>query len=112
MRLCGVDGTEVARGIVNYDSNDLARIVGKQSAEIPDLLGYEGDEAVIHAAFTLLSEAEIRKSSSQQDLSAHARDTKLRTVGSRQDLSASSRNGSSNDLSSINGVVEGAASDS
>jgi glutamate 5-kinase len=40
-------GREAARGIVNYDSDDLARICGHQSSEIETLLGYTYGEEVI-----------------------------------------------------------------
>jgi glutamate 5-kinase len=41
-------GREVARGIVNYQSDELARICGHQSSEIETLLGYTYGEEVIH----------------------------------------------------------------
>ncbi len=42
------DGTELARGLVNYDSADAARIVGRKSAEIEKLLGLAGAPEFIH----------------------------------------------------------------
>ncbi|GIX33543.1 MAG: glutamate 5-kinase [Lysobacterales bacterium] len=40
-------GAELARGLVNYDAEDLARLCGRRSQEIARLLGYHyGDEAV------------------------------------------------------------------
>jgi glutamate 5-kinase len=41
-------GREVARGIGNYDSDDLVRLCGRQSSEIETLLGYTYGEEVIH----------------------------------------------------------------
>jgi len=41
-------GREVARGIVNYEAADLARICGHQSSEIETLLGYTYGAEVIH----------------------------------------------------------------
>jgi len=41
-------GRDTARGIVNYDSDDLARICRHQSSEIETLLGYTYGDEVIH----------------------------------------------------------------
>ena len=41
-------GREVARGIVNYESGDLARLCRHQSAEIETILGYTYGDEVIH----------------------------------------------------------------
>ncbi len=46
--LCDCDGQEIARGITNYSSNDIIRILGSQSEDIPKLLGFDGEETVIH----------------------------------------------------------------
>ena len=49
------DGTEIARGIVNYDSRDLARILRRPSDEIETILGYYyGDEVIHHNNLALL----------------------------------------------------------
>lgn len=38
---------EVAKGLVNYNSTELAQLCGRRSGEIPDILGYTyGDEAI------------------------------------------------------------------
>ena len=51
----GDDETEIARGIVNYDSRDLARILRKTSDEIESILGYYfGDEVIHHNNLALL----------------------------------------------------------
>ncbi len=42
------DGTELARGLVNYDSSDASRIAGRKSAEIEKLLGLAGAAEFIH----------------------------------------------------------------
>ncbi len=42
------DGKTLARGIVNYSSDELSRIKGKKSAEIEPVLGYKHDDEVIH----------------------------------------------------------------
>jgi glutamate 5-kinase len=41
-------GREVARGLVNYSADEARRIMGRPSAEIAPLLGYQGDEELIH----------------------------------------------------------------
>jgi glutamate 5-kinase len=41
-------GEEIARGIVNYGDQDLKRIMGRHSDEIPTILGYVGADTVIH----------------------------------------------------------------
>lgn len=42
------DGTEIARGLTAYDADDVLKMLGKRSSEIPALLGYTGRAAVIH----------------------------------------------------------------
>lgn len=42
------DGREVARGLVNYGSEEAAKIAGFASDKIEQLLGYEGDRELIH----------------------------------------------------------------
>ena len=42
------EGNPVARGLVNYNANEAASIIGHSSEEIFSLLGYEGDHEIIH----------------------------------------------------------------
>ncbi len=42
------DGTEIARGLVNYSAEEVRRIAGKHSREIARILGHPGQEEVIH----------------------------------------------------------------
>jgi glutamate 5-kinase len=42
------DGTEVARGIIAYSEGDAARIMGRKSAEIHEILGFRGRDEMIH----------------------------------------------------------------
>jgi glutamate 5-kinase len=44
----GPDGVEIARGLVNYGSQDTARIVRKPSSEIESILGYVDEPELIH----------------------------------------------------------------
>jgi glutamate 5-kinase len=48
VRIAKMDGSEIARGIVNYGSQDLARIVRCPSDEIESILGYHFGDEVIH----------------------------------------------------------------
>lgn len=41
-------GVEVARGLTNYDGNDMRRIVGLKSSEIAQVLGHIPYEEVVH----------------------------------------------------------------
>ncbi|MCP8897930.1 glutamate 5-kinase [Gilvimarinus xylanilyticus] len=41
-------GREVARGLINYHAFEAAKIIGQPSAHIGELLGYRGDEELIH----------------------------------------------------------------
>lgn len=53
--LCDPEGEEVARGLVNYGSFELQRIRGHHSDEIPQILGYEGVETIVHRDNLVLS---------------------------------------------------------
>ncbi|HQV71155.1 MAG TPA: glutamate 5-kinase [Thermoflexales bacterium] len=44
-----VGGDKVARGIARYNSNDMRRILGKQSSEIEEILGYQHAPMLVHA---------------------------------------------------------------
>jgi glutamate 5-kinase len=41
-------GREIARGLINYPSHEVSKIIGQPSSEIPNLLGYMEDESLIH----------------------------------------------------------------
>jgi glutamate 5-kinase len=45
---CDGAGREVARGLVNYSADEARRIAGLPSAQIEHILGYGGDEELIH----------------------------------------------------------------
>ncbi len=42
------EGKEIARGLVNYSSDDLKKIIGKKSSEIKNILGYKDYDEVIN----------------------------------------------------------------
>ncbi len=48
VQLCDRNGNEIARGLVNYNSEDLQKIRGCHSRDIAGILGYAGAETVIH----------------------------------------------------------------
>ncbi len=41
-------GREIARGLVNYNADEARRILGSPSGDIETLLGYQGDDELIH----------------------------------------------------------------
>ncbi len=53
VQLCDTNGNEIARGLVNYNSDELQKIRGSHSREISAILGYAGVETVIHRAAIL-----------------------------------------------------------
>jgi len=44
----GPDGAEVGRGLVAYDRDDAAKIIGQNSERIEGILGYSGRSEMIH----------------------------------------------------------------
>ncbi|VXD13124.1 glutamate 5-kinase [Planktothrix paucivesiculata] len=48
VQICNLDGQEIARGLVNYSQGELQKIKGLHSDKIPEILGYEGADTVIH----------------------------------------------------------------
>jgi len=41
-------GNEIARGLVNYDAAEVEKLKGQSSNKIEELLGYAGEEEIIH----------------------------------------------------------------
>jgi len=55
VRVTDMQGHEIARGLVSYAANDLARLCGHHSEEIESLLGFAyGDEVIHHNDMVLL----------------------------------------------------------
>ena len=48
VRLCDVEGNEFAKGVTNYTSAELNRIMGKKTKEIEAILGYQYGDEVVH----------------------------------------------------------------
>jgi glutamate 5-kinase len=55
VQICDPAGLEIARGIVNYSSTELQKICGAQSEEIAKILGYAGEETIVHRDNLVLS---------------------------------------------------------
>lgn len=49
-------GTEFARGLVNYDREEVDKLLGKSSEQIVEVLGYAGDREIIHRDNLILSD--------------------------------------------------------
>ena len=49
-------GVEIARGLVNYPSDECKQIIGKPSRQIPEILGYEDDPELINRENLILME--------------------------------------------------------
>ena len=58
VRICDPGGRLIGRGLVAFDHGDAARIAGRRSAEIPDLLGYSGRDTMIHRDDLVLAESD------------------------------------------------------
>lgn len=41
-------GMEVARGLVNYEADEIRKVIGRPSSDLERILGYAGDEELIH----------------------------------------------------------------
>jgi len=48
VRICGLDGSEFARGLSDYSSGEIARLAGHNSSEIEALLGYRYADVIVH----------------------------------------------------------------
>lgn len=48
VKLCDPAGTEIARGLVNYNSEEIRRVQGQQSSELAKILGYAAADTIVH----------------------------------------------------------------
>ena len=48
VRLCNLDGREFAKGVTNHNSAELIRIIGRNTREIVQILGYQYGDEVVH----------------------------------------------------------------
>ena len=58
VRLCDIDGNEIAKGVTNYSLAEVLKIMGKSSNQIVDILGYKYSDAVIHRDDLVLSSSD------------------------------------------------------
>ncbi|MCR9220143.1 MAG: glutamate 5-kinase [Alphaproteobacteria bacterium] len=49
VRVLGPDGALLGKGLCAYAADDARRILGRRTAEIPDILGYDGRSELVHA---------------------------------------------------------------
>ncbi len=49
-------GNEIARGLVNYNSDEVNRLAGKSSDQFVELIGYISDEEIIHRDNLILAD--------------------------------------------------------
>ena len=49
------DGAEIARGLVNYPSDECKQIIGKDSRQVPQILGYQDDPELINRENLILT---------------------------------------------------------
>ena len=54
--VCDADGRPFARGLVNFDSADCRRIMGRHSVELPEILGTSAEAELIHRDNLILLE--------------------------------------------------------
>lgn len=52
------DGSEIARGLVNYPSDECKQIIGKASKLIPEILGYQDDPELINRENLILMDSQ------------------------------------------------------
>jgi len=50
-------GQELGRGLVAYDREDAARIIGRRTGEIEEILGHRGRDAMVHRDDLVIREA-------------------------------------------------------
>lgn len=48
VRICSLDGVEIARGLADYSSLEVTQLAGRKSAEIEQVLGYRYGDEVVH----------------------------------------------------------------
>lgn len=57
VRLASQDGHELARGVCNYSSAEVARLLGRRSADMAAVLGWQGPEEVVHRSAIAVTHA-------------------------------------------------------
>jgi len=49
VRILNADGAPLAVGLINYSSDEMHKIIGRQTPEIDWVLGYRRDDEAVHA---------------------------------------------------------------
>ena len=66
VRIVGPDGRELGRGLVNYSAAETAKLAGAQTRDIERLLGYKGNDELIHRDdLVLLDQSRSNRSRSE-----------------------------------------------
>ena len=52
MACLDMNGKEIARGLVNYELAEVLKLIGQNTDQIEQLLGYAGEEEIIHRVNT------------------------------------------------------------
>ena len=52
-----LDGREVGRGLVAYDSSDAVQVIGRSTADVKMILGFEGRSEIVHRDDLVMSSA-------------------------------------------------------
>ncbi len=68
---CTVDGREVARGLSNYSSEELAKIKGLKTFEIEAVLGYKNSDEVIHRDNMVVCEGLLTNTTTLEEVSGN-----------------------------------------
>jgi glutamate 5-kinase len=63
----GPDGSEVARGLVNYNVDESRRLIGKSTDQIESILGYVDESELIHRDDMVITAGERLKIKGQRD---------------------------------------------
>lgn len=48
VEICSLDGETIAKGLVNFSSEDCMKLIGCQSSKIHDILRCDADHEIIH----------------------------------------------------------------
>jgi glutamate 5-kinase len=56
VQICDLEGHELATGVINYSRQELAQIIGRNSGQIEQLLGYKYGDEIVHRDNLVLSQ--------------------------------------------------------
>ena len=64
VQICNGQGEEIARGLVNYNSQEIQLLLGRHSQDFATVLGYSSDDTVVHRDNLILTLPSIAAESS------------------------------------------------